>query len=114
MLYAPVYAALGVAAEITLAPDQDDETLYEFVVLDKTGGVEITLQGAETTTLSPAVVMRRADLEEVELSPADLRNALIEVNGVSWKVISYYNKPSPMGQLDGEIYLILTQGEAEA
>jgi hypothetical protein len=110
MLYAPVYAALGVAAEMTV---EGDETLYEFVVLDKTGGVEITLQGAETT-LSPAVVMRRADLEEVELSPADLRNALIEVNGVSWKVISYYNKPSPMGQLDGEIYLILTQGEAEA
>lgn len=110
-LYAPVYAAFGVTAELMIV---GGSVLYELVMLDKTAGVEVQLQGAETTSIRPAAVCRMADLSELELTPSDLRNASLSINGASWTVISYYPKPSPMGELDGELYMIFTEGQAEA
>lgn len=108
-LYAPVYAAFGVTAEITLS---GGSIVYEIVALDKTAGVEVQLQGVETTSVQPAVVVRMTDLTELELTPADLRNAEIVINDGTWQVISYYPRPSPMGEGDGELYIILTQAAA--
>jgi len=108
-LYAPVYMAFGVVADITLS---GGSTVYEIVALDKTAGIEVQLQGVDTTSVQPAVVCRMADLIDLGLAAADLRNAEIVINGGAWQVISYYPKPSPLGESDGELYLILTQADA--
>lgn len=100
---------IGTTAELTIAGEGQQPV--SLVVIDKTSGVEVFLQGAESSTVKPAVVTLMDELNELDLEPSDLRNASIEVNGGAWVVISYYLKPSPLGQDDGEIYLILTAAE---
>lgn len=105
-LYAPVYATFGVIAEITLS---GQSIPYEIVALDKTAGIEVQLQGIETTSVQPAIALRMYDLTGLGLTPAMLRNAEVLINGGVWEVVSYYPRPSPLGEADGELFIILTQ-----
>jgi hypothetical protein len=101
---------IGTSAELTLAGEGEEPVAL--ACIDKTQGVEVWLQGAQTSTVRPAVVTLMDELNELELEPADLENARIEVNGGAWIVKSYYLRPSPLGQDDGEIYLVLTAADA--
>jgi hypothetical protein len=102
----PIYDSFGVTAEIVLS---GGSTVYELIAIDKTSGVDVALQGVDSTSIHPAIVCRMAELLELDLTPADLRSAEVTINGGSWNVIAYYPKPSPLGESDGELYLMLTQ-----
>lgn len=79
-------------------------------VIDKTSGVELTggKSGARGPSVHPACVIRRAVLEEHSLTPDDLVNQSITINGRTWRVINHQERPNPDGV--GEYYLVLRAG----
>lgn len=104
-LYAPVYESFGVAAELTLA---GDSTVYDLIVIDKTRGLPVVLQNVETHDIRPVAVTTMAQLNDLEIEAAQLRNASLVFNSGEWTIVSYWLDPSPLGQDDGQIYFVLT------
>ncbi len=105
-LYRPIYndPAFGTDIAFTLA----DASEFEIRGLDKTVGVEVAGSQMEIGTVRPACVVLMVDLLTEGFSPEDLMNAEVEFNGGAWRVVSYFPKPSPLGDSDGELYLILS------
>lgn len=105
---APIYTLMGVTTQFVL----NDDTIIELVALDKTFGVPTIDSGnphVDTATIRPCCIIRMADLIDLSLTPTDLMEAVLDMNGTSWIVKSYFPKPSPGGQNDGELYIILME-----
>lgn len=108
-LYDPIYAAIGVDA--TLTPAVGDPVVI--VVIDKSAGVEIpTKADSEMQTMLPAAIVRMVEITAAGLSRAAVKDAALLMNGKNWVVDSSLPKPSPAGELDGELYLILSEADA--
>ena len=105
ILYGPVYAAFGVSASIVIAADP----AMVIIALDKTSGVEVMLQGLDTPTIRPAAVIRRRDLAALGKTPAHLVDAVLTLNGAAWRIQTCHPRPSPYGEADGEVMLLLTE-----
>ena len=98
-----IYESLGVEAVLSVVTEG-------ITVLDKTSGVDLEAgQGAiRRPTLTPAAVVRRAELTSVGITDlSDIVNAQITFNGVTWRIASHKPKPTPEGESKGELYLIL-------
>ncbi len=106
-LYDPIYAAVGVAASIT--PLESGIPVSGLTALDKTAGVAVTLGNIEAQSVLPAAIFRMAELIENELSEQDLDGGTVTFNGKTWKIKSHQLKPSPYGEMDGEVYLFLAE-----
>lgn len=104
----PIYSLIGVTTQFALNNDE----IIELVALDKTSGVP-TLDSSsphvDTATIRPCCIIRMSDLIDLNLQPSDLMEAVLEMNGTSWIVKSYFPRPSPGGQNDGELYIILME-----
>jgi hypothetical protein len=107
-LLAPIYSTLGVTISFALS----DNTLFDIVGIDKSGGVEVAGSSVDVPTVRPACVVRMADLIELGKAPEDLIEAILSLNGVAWRVVTYFPKPSPLGEADGELYIILEEAPA--
>lgn len=108
LLYDPNYDVLGVEAVLT---PRGLPALEPITVLDKTSGVEVVEAGSTVQTVKPAAVIRIRELEERGLTDLDLLdNSEIVLNGMIYTGISYLKRPSPKGELDGEVYLFLSGG----
>lgn len=105
-LYRPIYddPAFGTDISFTLT----DLSEFPLRGLDKTVGVEVAGSTLEIGTVRPACVILMVDLVAEGFSPEDLMNAIVSFNGGQWRVVNYFAKPSPLGDLDGELYLILS------
>ncbi|MEE9589901.1 MAG: hypothetical protein V3V97_17985 [Hyphomicrobiaceae bacterium] len=103
VMLSPIYAALGTTTSFVLA----DTSTIELTVIDKTSGIEIAEGSIDIQTVKPAAVIRMVDLAALSKQPKDLMDAVLDLNGVSWAVKSYFPKPSPNGEADGELYLLL-------
>lgn len=104
VLYDPVYQIEGVGAKLTLASGQVFDGL---TAIDKTAGVQLPGPLAEVETLRPVASMLVGDLLDTGIDPDALDDATLELNDRVWKVNSTRYMPSPAGQADGEIYLLL-------
>ncbi|TPI13866.1 hypothetical protein [Mesorhizobium sp. B4-1-1] len=111
LLYGPVYATLGVEAVLTLCGGEPPIAL---TVLDKTAGIVVGGQQrdrgrfqAEVETIQPAAAVRAAELANVDRDK--LHGAEIAFNGKCWKIDTHAFRPSPRGEGDGEILLLLTE-----
>lgn len=104
-LYSPIYAIQGVPAVLTLATG---EVVDGLTALDKTAGVEIADAKAEVATIKPAAVLRIPELVEKGVAVAETPKGSIALNGYEWSIVSYRFRPSPNGENDGEVYLVLT------
>lgn len=107
LLYDPIYSVIGVDAVLTLPTGE----LIELVVLDKTAGID-TGDGVNAPTIVPAAVVRMVELVStngIALKRLSDKNAKISFNGFTWRIESYRLRPSPKGENDGEVYLLLSQ-----
>lgn len=112
LLYDPNYSIFGVAAVLTMDCGEPPMTI---TAIDKTSGIIVggtTDNGSrafggsvDVQTILPAAVVRAAELADIDL--ANLEDASLELNGKTWTVKSYMLKPSPKGEGDGEVFLIL-------
>lgn len=79
-------------------------------VIDKTSGVDLMPLGqAKVPTIVPAACVRRYELTAAGLSPTDLINATLTMNGGTWRIVNHAYRPQPGGELEGEVTLILRQ-----
>ena len=109
--YAAIYDALGVDATITLAETDEIKSVR---VIDKTAGMEIAdnqqrRDDVLMSTIHPVCAVRATELVAQGIALSGLKGSTIVFNGTTWRVENRRAKPSPNGELDGEIYLILTE-----
>jgi hypothetical protein len=101
--YDPIYNTLGVTATIASSGGQSAAV----TVIDKTAGFLITDPRTQIDTIRPVADVRARELQQVGIEVSDLPEGTILVNEQTWRIKSYLPKPSPGGELDGEIRLIL-------
>lgn len=112
LLYGPIYDTLGVAATITLADTAGTE--IAITAIEKTVGEAIALGGDDLVLqgIKGAAAVRMSDLAAGSVARADMKGSSLTLNGKTWKIHSTLPKPSPMGEFDGELYLMLHEGSA--
>lgn len=106
LLYAPLYATLGVDAVIR-------GVYFESVpirAMDMTSGIEIG-DHVGVKSIQPAAVVLATSITENGLSREDIEGASLELAAKLWRVKATMPKPSPVGEALGEIYLILEEDE---
>ncbi|RWD05497.1 MAG: hypothetical protein EOS57_25650 [Mesorhizobium sp.] len=106
LLFDPVYTVLGEAATLTL--DDTAGTTADLSAIDETAGVEV-LEGPSIATIRPAATVRTSELAEKGIAVADLANAALTLNGKDWTVISHHYLPTPKGEVQAQIRLILEE-----
>lgn len=104
-LLTPIYNVLASTTTYILT----DASTVDLQTIDKTSGVEVAEGTLEVQTVRPAAIIRMKELTDAGLVPEDLLDAVLSLNGVSWEVKSYYPKPSPNGEADGELYVLLQE-----
>lgn len=104
-LYDKVYdSPIGCAATIASAGGQSGSCR----AIDKTNGIAITDTRTQIDTIRPVALVRARELEALGITMQDLPEGAITLNGATWTIKSYQRVPSPFGEDDGEIRLILT------
>lgn len=106
LLYDPVYGALGVGAVLHMGVPLGDVPL---IAIDKTAGLTIN-QAVDVLTIAPAATVRAAELITAGVAFEDIDGKILTLNGKDWEVASIEKKPSPKGEDDGEILLLLDGG----
>lgn len=105
--YDAIYASLGVQATLSIGTEE-----ISLTVIDKTAGVQVSdwsAKSIDVITIRPACAVRVYELTGQGASLEDLYGATIEFNGSAWRIENRMMKPSPAGQGDGEVYLILIE-----
>jgi hypothetical protein len=106
----PIYNTVGVPAVLTLF---DGQEFTDLTVLDKSAGVDNGDGGVTVQTMVPAAVIRASELVANSIERTQLQNAVLEMNSTTWTVTSFKPKPSPKGELDGEVILFLKAKRTE-
>lgn len=105
--YDTIYAHLGVDATLVIAG-----TPHSLTVIDKTAGVQIAEGGdLSITTIEPACAVRTAELGTKGIDLTQLKGGSITFNGKAWRIENRQTRPSPHGEMIGEVYLILTEDD---
>ncbi len=103
-LYDKVYnSPIGVAAAIASSGGQSATV----TVIDKTSGILIADARTQIDSILPVAVVRARELEANAIAVSDLSEGEITFNGATWRIKSYRMDPSPEGEPDGEVRLIL-------
>ena len=106
LLYAPLYATLGVDAVIRGVYFD----MFPIRAMDMTSGIEVG-DHVGVKSIQPAAVVLATSIAENGLTREDLEGATVELAGKLWRVKATMPKPSPVGEAQGEIYLILEEDE---
>ncbi|TIX27306.1 hypothetical protein [Mesorhizobium sp.] len=106
LLYEPAYTVFGEAAVLTL--DDTAGTTLDLTAIDETAGVEV-LEGPQVSTIRPCATVRTTELAEKGIAVADLPGAGLTLNGKSWTVYSHQYLPSPKGEAQAEVRLLLEE-----
>lgn len=108
LLFNPIYLIQGVPVVLTLP---DSGGVADLTAIDKTSGVDVG-DNAQVQTIKPVAALRVVELTAAGITLDQLPDSFLEMNGFLWNVVSYRAKPTPKGQNDGEVYLILADKEA--
>jgi hypothetical protein len=107
LLNGPAYSLLGTA--ITITPLVGDA--FSLTAIDKTSGVEVmSTQGSATVpSVRPAADVQMADVTAAGFTRRTIIKATFAMNGKTWRVDAALPKPTPAGEADGELRLILSE-----
>lgn len=98
-LYDPAFTTLGTEARLASGST--------FTVIDRTAGVNVPDGRTQVDTVRPACDVRAAELAASAITVSDLPEDQITFNGQTWRIKSYIPLPSPAGESDGLVRLIL-------
>lgn len=104
LLFNPIYDLQGVPSALLLA---DARTIDGLTALDKTAGIDTGDGDVQVPTIAPAAMLRVAELTAKGVTLDNLIKARILMNGNEWRVVSHKTRPSPKGERDGEVLLVL-------
>lgn len=100
------YKLMGVDARLHPSTGKASAVLR---VLDKTRGASVAFQMLSVETLGPAARVRAKELAEQSLEMTDLDEARLDMNGTTWRVESCRPLPTPGGEADGEVLMLLVK-----
>lgn len=108
-LFDPIYLTLGVQAIVTPGATQ---TPVEMTAMDQTAGIIVTEGKLGIQAIKPACSLRGRELTANGIAPADLKDGTITLwpdtpDERVWRIENYSVKPSPNGEMAGEVQLIL-------
>jgi len=116
LLFDPIYQTMGVPARLT---PQSTGVGVDVTVLDDTSGAVVISGSLGIQTIKPAASIRGTELVANDLLPKDLAGPLARLTlrpgdpgEVTWRIESYALKPSPSGEMAGEIQLVLIRTES--
>jgi hypothetical protein len=94
-----------------LTPSTDADELA-ITVIDETSGAVVTLGKLGIQSIKPVVSVRASELTAAGLIPSDLSGGSLILRPNTpqescWRIESYALKPSPAGELAGEVQIIL-------
>lgn len=102
-----VYAS-PIAVDATLEAGSGGDA-FAIRAMDKTSGMILDVGDAEVQSILPvAVILVQALTAEGLTADADLDGGTITLDGKRWTIKSHSLKPSPEGELRGEVVLILS------
>jgi hypothetical protein len=105
-VYTALYARFGQAATITPTVGAP----ISVTLIDKTHGQEVQDTKTGVATVIPAALVRAPELTARGVTRAQLRKAVVALNGKTWRVENTVPKPAPTGEADGEYLLHLSEG----
>lgn len=105
LLYSPIYNSF-LCSDATFRPPIGGTT-KSLRVFDATTGIPIPDTRTQIETVRPVCFVRAAELTQKSIALADLPESLITFNGNTWRIKANRAIPSPSGEADGEIMLIL-------
>lgn len=97
----PNYLIHGVSAELRI----ESAVITGLTVIDKTTSVDTGQRGVDVEVLSPHCVVRYKELTDAGVARDSLRQAVIAFNDQVWRITSAKPRPTPGGELDGELML---------
>ncbi|MFO1147804.1 MAG: hypothetical protein U1E62_05440 [Alsobacter sp.] len=107
LLYGPLHSVFGVTAVLTKAGGGDP---YVLDVIDATSGIEVPGRTPlDIATVRPVAIVRAAALAAAGLTRADCKGALIFLNERDYRVETTQPRPTPNGEADGEVLLVLNE-----
>lgn len=105
LLYGPIFSDPYIST--TLAFTLPDESEFQLAGIDRSSGVEVAASEIEVPQVRPAAVIRAGALAMAGYEHGELVGATLIMSGITWRIENTQPRPSPHGQSDGEIYLIL-------
>ena len=102
LLYDPVYAGIGVAAEFISGTIE-----IELTVIDDTRSKVLPAGSAEVRSVGPGAFVRIPELKEKGVTRDEWQDALLSFNGRTWTVRSWELRGSPNGEDEGEVRFLL-------
>lgn len=104
-LFAPLYSVFGTSA--TLTPSGGSAVVL--TVVDQSAGRELVDLNTDAPVVYPVAAVRASVLDAAGVELSDLRGAALTMNGRTWSVDTFREMPSPFGQTDGEVLMILIE-----
>ena len=105
LLYDPIYASFGVPAVLT--PNRLDATGI-ISVIERTRATDASDE-FEFGTLRPGAFVRRGQLADAGIAPAELDGGTLAFGGRSWRIEAHAPKPGPDGEASGGILMHLAE-----
>lgn len=112
-LYDPIYTTLGVPATLSGMATGETLTVIEDTVSDEQdfGDSRGGYVSQHVQTIKPAAFVRAVELAEKGVSLSSLRGQSITYNGATRRIEYYKIVPSPKGEADGQVCLVLIAAE---
>jgi hypothetical protein len=104
--FGPQYAVYGRPAVLQLGVG----TFEDLVAIDMATGVSLA-GDIVLETVRPHARMLRGDLDDRGILVEQLDGGSIALNGKVWTIMAHQAKPSPNGEADGEVWLMLEGAE---
>lgn len=106
--YDSIYGELGVVASVVLGDTAATE-VEGLTVIDKTSGLAALIDNGTITvqTIRALAAIRMTELADNSIAREDLKGATITFNSADWIIHSTRPAPSPTGESQGELYLLL-------
>lgn len=105
LIFGPMHTVFGEEAILTIACGSPPVTLS---AIDETAGVEV-LEGPSISTIRPAATVRSTELAEKGIVVSDLPGSALTLNGKDWTVVSHHYLPTPKGEVQAQVRLMLEQ-----
>ncbi len=106
LLYGPVYAVFGTPA--TLTPNRPDPAPIAIRVIERTMSTDAS-EEFDLGALRPGAFVRRRELDEAGIAPAELDRGTLAFGGRTWTIHAHSPRPGPDGEASGEILMYLVE-----
>ncbi len=105
LVHDPIYETFGVPAELT--PSRLGAAGVTVTVIERTTATDAS-EEFELGTVRPGAFVRRRELDQAGIAPAELDGGTLVFGGRSWRIEAHASRPGPDGEASGEILMFLT------